>query len=260
VSTPPVPGAWRLTLLQRTGGYRFSLDACLLADFVPNTACGPLLDVGTGCGVVALLLARRFPHCRMVGVELQTPLAAVAHQNVVHNGLRHQVDIVQADARCMPCLFPAGIFGTVVCNPPYRVLGSGRLNPNPEKAIARHELTLNLGQLLQACRYVLAQRGVLVLVYRPARLAELCARLTAADLSPRRLRLVHSTPQVPASLVLVEAVRGGRQALSVLPPLYVYQTRGCYTTEMQAIFQGRVLRQAGGGVQHAAYGPRSTGC
>jgi tRNA1Val (adenine37-N6)-methyltransferase len=230
-----------LTLLQDTGGYRFSLDAFLLADFVAPTAAGPLLDLGTGCGVVALFLARRFPRRRIVGVELQGSLAALARHNAVHNGCAPQVEVLQADVRCAHNLFTAGAFGTVVCNPPYRIAGSGRLNPNPAKAMARHELTLTLAQLVQACQHVLTHRGLLVLVYHPSRLAELCARLTAAQLRPRRLRLVHSTPQAPASLVLVEAVRGGKAALTVLPPLYVYASRGCYTAEMQAIFQGRAL-------------------
>jgi tRNA1Val (adenine37-N6)-methyltransferase len=227
--------------MQGTGGYRFSLDAFLLADFVSAAPPLPLLDLGTGCGVVALFLARRFPHGRVVGVELQTSLLAVARQNVMHNNLARQVALVQADIRCATRLFSAAAFGTVVCNPPYRPVGSGRLNPNPEKAMARHELTLTLFQLVQACQHVLAHGGLLTMIYHPSRLPELCARLEAAHLRPRRMRLVHSTPHAPASMVLVEAVRGGRDALAVLPPLYVYETPGRYTAEMQAIFQGRPL-------------------
>jgi tRNA1Val (adenine37-N6)-methyltransferase len=194
--------------------------------------------------VVALCLARRFPHGHIVGVELQASLATLARQNVVHNGLMQRVSIVRADARQAGVLFPAGAFGTVVCNPPYRVVGSGRLNPNPEKAIARHELTLTLEQLVEACQHALARRGVLVMVYHPSRLTELCARLDNVHLRLRCLRLVHSTPQAPASLILVEAVKAGRHALTVLPPLYVYEARGRYTAEMQAIFQGRALSTA----------------
>jgi tRNA1Val (adenine37-N6)-methyltransferase len=191
--------------------------------------------------VVALFLARRFPHTPLVGLELQASLVAVARQNVLSNGLEQQVAIVQADARCARRLFPAGAFGTVVCNPPYRTVGSGRLNPNPEKAMARHELTLTLAQLVQACQHTLTHGGLLTMVYHPSRLPELCSRLEAARLRLRRLRLVHSTLQTPASLVLAEAVQGGRDALTVLPPLYVYEARGRYTAEMQAIFQGRAL-------------------
>jgi tRNA1Val (adenine37-N6)-methyltransferase len=127
----------------------------------------------------------------------------------------------------------------VVCNPPYRAVGHGRLNPHPEKAIARHELTVTLSQLVQAARHLLCRRGLLIMVYHPSRLPELFAQLEAAHLRPRRMRLVHATEQAPASMVLIEAIRDGRDALTVLPPLWVYEASGDYTTEMQAIFQGR---------------------
>ena len=130
---------------------------------------------------------------------------------------------------CTAGLFPAGAFGTVVCNPPYRAVGNGRLNPNLEKAMARHELTLTLAQLVQACQHLLTRRGLLAMVHHPSRLAELSARLEAAHLRPRRLRLVHATPQAEASIVLVEAVQGSRGGLTVLPPLFVYVARGRYT-------------------------------
>ena len=240
-----VPDPWHLTLHQTPHGYRFALEAFLLADFVPATAADPIIDLGTGCGVVALFLARRFPHIRLVGLELQHSLAVLAHQNVACNGLEHRIGIVQGDIRQVSSLFPAGAFGTVVCNPPYRAVGNGRLNPNPEKAIARHELTLTLPQLVQAAQHLLPRRGLLVMVYHPSRLPELCAQLDTAHLRPRRLRLVHATAQAPASMVLVEAVHDGRDALTVLPPLWVYEASGGYTAEMQAIFQGRAVQSRG---------------
>jgi tRNA1Val (adenine37-N6)-methyltransferase len=232
---------WHLTLHQPIHGYRFALEAFLLADFVPATASDPLIDLGTGCGVVALFLARRFPHLCCVGLELQRSLAMLAQQNVVCNGLEHRIGIVQGDIRQVASLFPAGVFGTVVCNPPYRAVGHGRLNPHPEKAIARHELAVTLPQLTRAARHLLRRRGLLIMVHHPARLPELFAQLEAAYLRPRRMRLVHATEQSPASMVLVEAIRDGRDVLTVLPPLWVYEASGDYTAEMQAIFQGRTV-------------------
>lgn len=241
--TPDVPGAWRLTLHQNPNGYRFALDAFLLADFVPPLATGPMIDLGTGCGVVACLLARRFPATAIVGLELQAGLAAVAQPNVTYNGLAGQVSIVQGDMRGgAACLAPAS-FATVVCNPPYRAVGHGRLNPDPEKAIARHEVAVTLCQVVWAARRLLVRRGRLLLVYHPSRLAELCSRLKAADLNPCRLRFVHPSRRGPATMVLVEALWGGRDALEVLPPLVVYQATNVYSAEMQAIFQGRSLAE-----------------
>lgn len=239
--TPDVPGAWRLTLHQNPHGYRFALDAFLLADFVSSCSAGPVIELGTGCGVVACLLARRFPAVAIVGLELQAGLAVAARRNVTRNGLGHRVGIVRGDMRgAVSCLAP-GRFGAVVCNPPYRAVGRGRLNPNPEKAIARHEVAVRLDQVVMAARCLLKRRGRLALVYHPSRLAELCSRLQAADLNTRRMRFVHPEPCGPATMVLVEALRGGRDALEVLPPLVVYQAPNVYSAEMQAIFHGRAL-------------------
>jgi len=240
---PVTPSTWHLTLHQPAHGYRFALEAFLLADFVSAPAPAPLIDLGTGCGVVALFLARRFPHLRCVGLELQRSLAVLAQQNAVCNGLEHRIGIVQGDIRQVSSLFPACMFGTVVCNPPYRAIGHGRLNPHLEKAIARHELTVTLPQLVQAARHLLRRRGRLVMVYHPSRLPELFAQLEAAYLRPRRLRLVHATQQAPASMALVEAIRDGRDALTILPSLCVYEASGDYTAEMQVIFQGRAAER-----------------
>lgn len=240
---PDVPGAWRLTLHQNPNGYRFALDAFLLADFVPSQTTGPIIDLGTGCGVVACLLARRFPGASIVGLELQASLAVVAQWNVARNALAPKVSIVQADMRgAAACLAPAS-FAAVVCNPPYRAVGRGRLNPVSEKAIARHEVAVTLCEVVQAARRLLVRRGRLLLVYHPSRLAELCSRLEAADLNPCRLRFVHPSREAPATMVLVEALRGGRDALEVLPPLVVYQATNVYSAEMQAVFQGRALAE-----------------
>ena len=236
-----MPGEWQLTLSQNPQGYRFALEAFLLADFVSPTAPSPYMDLGTGCGVIALLLARRFPQQRFVGLELQSSLVRMAQRNVVQNALQQHVSMLQGDIRQASSLFAAATFGTVVCNPPYRAVGHGRLNPCGEKAMARHEIALTLPQVLQAAQRVLRRHGVLTMVYHPTRLVELLAQLAAADLRPRRLRLVHATLSTPASMVLVDAVQRGRNALTVLPPLCIYAATGVYTAEMQAIFQGRAL-------------------
>ena len=182
--TPDVPGAWRLTLHQNLHGYRFALDAFLLADFVASDTAGPVIELGSGCGIVACLLARRFPAASIVGLELQASLAAVAQRNVMCNGLARQVSIVQGDMRCaVSCLEPAR-FAAVVCNPPYRAVGQGRLNPNAEKAIARHEVAVTLCDVVHAAQRLLMRRGRLTLVYHPSRLTELCSRLQAAETEP----------------------------------------------------------------------------
>ncbi len=228
---------WQLILHQPVQGYRFSLDAFLLADFVSSTAQGPVADLGTGCGVVALVLARRFPLLRLVGVELQSSLVRFAAQNVAENDLAGRVSIVQADICQLPALLSAQTFGTVVCNPPYHRVGHGRLSPDLEKAIARHELAVSLTQLLEAAQHLLGPRGVLVCIYHPSRLTELSVRLDGMGFRPSRMRFVHPKPQTAASMVLVEAIRNGGDALTVLPPLTICDEIGDYSADIQALFR-----------------------
>jgi len=247
-----VPDPWQLTLLQPRHGYRFSLDAFLLADFAPPLVHvdSPVLDLGTGCGIVALLLARRFAQARVVGIELQSELAMFAQLNVVRNDLGYRVDVVCADVRTLPSLVAAGAFAAVVCNPPYRRVGQGRQNPNASRAVARHEVALTLSQLVGAAHHALSRRGLLAMIYHPSRLVELCVELARVGFAPRRLRLVYPKPQTAASMVLIEAVCEGRDALEVLPPLFICDVNGDYTAEMRAIYQGRALSAPYGEAPH----------
>lgn len=219
-------------------GYRFAVDAFLVATFPASPVYGSVIDFGTGCGIIALLLARRFPAVTILGLELQKTLVCFAQRNVVQNALASRVTIVQGDICQVSSLFRRASAEMVVCNPPYRPLGRGRLNPHSEKAIARHEVHVTLPHIVQAARHVLQDRGRLALIYHPARLGELLHCLESAGLRAYRLRSVHPTPAAPASLVLVEAMVGSGSALAILPPLVVYETPGVYTAAMQEIFRG----------------------
>lgn len=223
--------------LQPDRGYRFSVDAILLADFIrvkPHDRC---LDLGTGCGIIPLLLAVLTPAREIVGLELQKRLACLAQRNVTLNHLEGRVRIVQGDLRQSAQLFPAGRFDVVVSNPPYRKIGAGRLNPHDEQAVARHELTCQLDDLLAACKYLIKPGGKVFLIYLAERLAELFDGLRASRLEPKRLRCVHSFAHTPASLVLVEARRDAADGLRVLPPLYLYTRDNQYTAEAKQILR-----------------------
>jgi len=174
-------------------------------------------------------------------MELQAELARFAQHNVLRNNLGHRVEVVCADVRTLPSLVAAGAFAAVVCNPPYRRVRQGRQNPNASRAMARHEVALRLSQLVDAARHALSRRGVLAMIYHPSRLAELCVELARVGFGPRRLRLIYPKPQTAASMVLMEAICEGRDALEVLPPLFICDASGHYTAEMRAIYQGRAL-------------------
>ncbi|UCD84496.1 MAG: tRNA1(Val) (adenine(37)-N6)-methyltransferase, partial [Deltaproteobacteria bacterium] len=203
----------KLKIIQKKKGYRFSLDALLLTDFVRISRGDEVIDLGTGSGVIPLILAKKSPAKRIVGVEIQKELAEMALRNVQLNALEDKITILHRDLRKLPGELTAGSFALVLSNPPYRTGSSGRLNPNPEKAVARHELTCSLEELLKVAGYLLKPKGRLALIYSAPRLADLIAGLRKEKLEPKRLRLIHPDSDTKAKLVLIEASKGGKVEL-----------------------------------------------
>lgn len=228
-----------ICLVQAANGYRFSLDPVLLADFVTLGDCRKGLDLGCGCGVLALLLARRSPQLQFCGWERQVQLAQRAQRSCELSGLEGRVTVRQADLREHRELTPAGAFDLVVTNPPYRATGNGQVAPNDERAAARHELAGGLEDFLAAAGWCLRHGGRFAIVYLAERLAELLAGMAAAGIAPKRLRLVHPRAGQPARMVMVEGRKGGAAGLVVGPPLYIYRGEGDgrdYTDEVLRIY------------------------
>ncbi len=230
-------GQGRLWVLQKKTGYRFSLDAVLLAGLTELRSAARVMDLGTGCGIIPLILACRFPSLSLVGVESQASLADLAARNVRLNGLTAQIAILATAMQDLPGQVPPASFDVVVSNPPYRPLGAGRLNPQTEKAIARHELQGSLAAVAQAARYLLPEKGRLVLIYPAWRTVHLLSLLRSQRLEPKFLRFIHSRPGEPACLVWVEARHGGGEEVQVLPPLIIYEAPQRYSAEMAALLE-----------------------
>lgn len=227
-----------LKVIQSLTGFRHSMDALLLAQFAAPGLTDRVLDLGCGNGAIALLLAYRHPRARIVGLEIQPALADRARRGARLNGLQDRIEIVEGDLRQIEALLPPAGFNVVLCNPPYRELGRGRLNPDPEIRQAKHELSATLNEVAAAIRYVLAPKGRACLIYHASRLADLLNCLRAERLEPKMLRLVHSYPGAEAELILVEARRDGRPGLHILTPLFVYQARGGpLSPAMEAIYR-----------------------
>ena len=219
-------GSGDLKIIQSVSGFRHSMDALLLVSFASPGATDRVLDLGCGNGAIGLLLAHKHPGVRVVGLEIQPALASRALRGAQVNDLHHRVEIVEGDLREIKGLLPQAGFDLVLCNPPYREVGRGRLNPDPERSQAKHELLATLSDVAAAIRYAIAPKGRTCLIYHASRLAELLARLRAERLEPKLLRPVHSFPGADAELVMVEARREGRPGLRLLAPLFIYQTRG----------------------------------
>jgi tRNA1Val (adenine37-N6)-methyltransferase len=228
----------RIKLYQSRTGYRASLDAVLLAHFVKIEPNAKIIELGAGNGAILLMLAYRYPSARLTGVEIQAAMLARARRNVVLNNLQERIKMLGGDVRVIDGSAEPGGYDLVICNPPYRSARSGRVSPNPEKRIARHESEGGLGHFLRAGNYLLAKRGRMALVYPAFRCVDLLTAMRAADIEPKRLRMVHSFRGSAASLVLVDGVKGGRSEIAVAAPLIVYDDQRRYTAEIVATLSG----------------------
>ena len=226
----------RLKILQKKSGYRFSIDALLLAHFAEPRPGERMIDLGTGCGVIPLIIAFRKKTGKITGVEIQPSLADLARRNSALNRLSTRITILETDLRNLEEKGFKGTFDLVLSNPPYRKVGAGRVNPRQEKALARHEFKAALRDVLRAAQYLLKEKGRLAMIYPASRAAELIQEMRPFHLEPKRLQFVHSRMKEEARLMMVEAFKEGRAQVRVLPPLILYDSGGNYTPEVQQIF------------------------
>jgi len=225
----------RLEIRQNKKGYRFSIDALLLARFAEPRLTDRVIDLGTGCGVIPLILVFRRKAEAVVGVEVQPSLAALARQNVSLNQLAAQIEIREEDFRNLPG--KGGVFDCALCNPPYRRAGSGRVNPQEEKALARHEINATLEDVLRAAHHLLKNKGRFYSIYPATRTADLFQGLRRFHLEPKRVQFVHSRDREEARLVLVEALKEGKTQVKILPPFVLYDSEGRYTLQAEEVFR-----------------------
>ncbi len=207
----------RLRLIQSARGYRFSIDAVLLAQFVTVKPGDVVVDLGAGCGIISLLLLLKKPVAYAIALEIQRNLADQAVRNAALNGVTDRMGVLLADLRQVPLWQP--VADVVVCNPPFRRSGSGRVNPDLQRAIARHEIMASLNDILSAASAVLKPKGRLALIYPAGRLVDLLVRMRAFDVEPKRMQIVYPSMEEESKLVLVEGARGGKGGVKILPPL-----------------------------------------
>ncbi len=227
-------------LYQSVEGYRFSIDSVLLAGFaVCSKGVTRVVDLGAGSGVVGLIIAKRYPRTDVLLIEVQEGLSALAQRNVELNQLGPRVQVLKADVASIICDGYADLiegFDAVVSNPPFRKPGTGRISPYGERAIARHEIKLTLTDLIRTSSALLKNRGRFLMVYHPHRFNEVIYAMKEFFLEPKRIRFVHPDDNSEATMVLIEAIKGGGVELKVEKPLFVYERDGLYTEEMAAFY------------------------
>ena len=234
----------RLDELQRNG-YRiiqnpekfcFGMDAVLLSGFAKVREKETVLDLGTGTGIIPILLEAKTAAAHLTGLEIQEESADMARRSVRLNRLENKIDIVTGDIKEADALFAAASFDVLTCNPPYMIGQHGLVNPEGPKAIARHEILCTFQDVASAAAKLLKPGGRFYLVHRPFRLAEIMTTLSQYKLEPKRMQLVYPFVDKEPNMVLLEAVRGGRSRMQVEKPLIVYKEPGIYMPEIYEIY------------------------
>jgi tRNA1Val (adenine37-N6)-methyltransferase len=215
----------RIQILQKKRGYRFSVDAILLAQFSRIRKNEKVIDLGTGCGILPLLLSHQTKARSFVGVEIQEGLAELAKRNVLLNRLEDRISILQNDFRKLKTTFPPESFDVVLSNPPYRKYRTGRMNPTQEKAIARHELQGTLEDLVSIASYLLPPKGRCYVIFPALRTVDLLIVLRSQRLEPKRLQFVHPHFGEDAKFILSESIKESGVELKVMEPLILQPGR-----------------------------------
>jgi len=225
-----------IKVYQNRKGYRFSVDALLLYSFVNVKHADNIADLGTGSGIIGLLLGRKYSDAKVMLVELQESLYSLAEKNIIMNGLEDRVEVVLADIKDMKKKTPRLQYDLVVSNPPFRKPATGLLSIGEEKAVARHELRLELADLAEAASHLLKARGRFCMIFHPERLFEVIDTLRRNRLEPKRIRFVHNDINAASKIVLIEAVKDGRAGIKVENPLFMYNEKGEYTAEVSEMY------------------------
>lgn len=223
-------------LIQKPKGFCFGIDAVLLSDFAKVKKGQKVLDLCTGSGVIPILLAAKTEGSQFSGLELQEEYADMAGRSVLLNHLEDKVNMICGDVKNIKKLFSPASFQVVTVNPPYMTEHHGLQNLYEPKAIARHEVALNLTDVIAAASYVLPESGNFFMIHKPFRLAEIFKEMKAYHLEPKRMRLVHPYVDKAPTMVLIEGLKGGRERITIEPPLIIYKQPDIYTDEIYRIY------------------------
>ena len=223
-------------IIQNIEKFCFGMDAVLLSSFAFVKEGENVLDMGTGTGIIPILLEAKTEGKHFTGLEIQTESAKMAERSVALNSLEEKIDIVEGDIKEATKIFGKNIFNVVTVNPPYMNDLHGIKNPDMPKAIARHEVLCTLDDVVREASGVLKQNGRLYMVHRPHRLVEIIQAMKTYKLEPKRIRFVHPYEDKEANMVLIEALKGGKSMVKIEKPLIVYKDVNVYTDELLEMY------------------------
>lgn len=223
-------------LIQHPGRFCFGMDAVLLSAFARVKTGECVLDLGTGTGILPILLAAKTEGKHFTGLEIQEESADMARRSVLHNHLEDRVSIVTGDIKEASGIFGIEALDVITTNPPYMIGGHGLANPDSAKAIARHEVLCTLDDILRESSKMLKYGGRFYMVHRPFRLVEILTKMTAVNIEPKRMRLVYPYIDKEPNMVLIEGIKNAKSRIEVEPPLIVYEKDGDYTRRIYDLY------------------------
>lgn len=226
-------------LYQASNGYRFSIDSVLLSEFVKKIKPSHIIDIGSGNGIIGILLAKKYQSAQVLLIEIQDTLYRLSKKNIKLNNLQGRATAYNLDINTIDGVkdISPHSFDIVVSNPPFRKVDTGRISPHREKAIARHEILLDLEKLMKGINYLLKPKGSLYLIFHPSRIIELFEGMRQLKIEPKRVRFVHPYHNEEAKMVLIEGVKYARPSLKIEKPLFVYNRSHRYSDEVQKILK-----------------------
>lgn len=226
-----------LKIIQNDEWFNFSLDSVLLPNFVSlNSKINKIIDLGTGNAPIPLILSTK-TRAHIYGVEIQKDIYDLARRSVEINNLSEKITILNNDIKEIDKLFETDSFDVITCNPPYFKVSEGsNFNVNNQKTIARHEVLVNLDDIMKISRKLLKNNGALAIVHRPERLLEVFSIMREYNIEPKRLQFVYPKTNMESNVVLIEGRKNGKSGLKISPPLYVHNKDGEYTEEIRNMF------------------------
>lgn len=223
-------------IIQHPGRFCFGMDAVLLSAFIRVKVGECVLDMGTGTGILPLLLAAKTKGRQFTGLEIQQESADMARRSVQHNHEEERIRIVEGDICKASEIFGKAAFDVVCTNPPYMISGHGLANEKDAMTIARHEVLCTLDDILREAKLTLKSGGRFYMVHRPFRLTEILTKMSSLDLEPKRIRLVYPTVEKTPTMVLIEGIQGAKSRITVEPPLIIYGPDGKYSQEIRDFY------------------------
>lgn len=223
-------------IIQNPDKFCFGMDAVLLSGYATAKAGDKVLDLGCGNGIIPILIAAKTEAKSITGLEIQSECANMARRSTTMNKLDDRVHIIEGDIKEAGDHFDAASFDVITCNPPYMINQHGLKNPEEPKAIARHEILCSLDDVIMAAKKLLRPNGKFYMIHRPFRLTEIMIKLSESGLEPKKMKLVYPYVDHEPTMVLIEAVKGGKSGIKVEKPLVIYKEQGKYTDEIYDIY------------------------